>query len=185
MADVIKDDSKKAIEELKNMGIRVVMLTGDHPNSARTVADRLGMDEVIAGVLPDGKSEVIRSLKAEGRRVIMAGDGINDSPALALSDVGMAVGGATDIAMDSADVILMKSDIRDVARGIAFSRTTITNIKENLFWAFFYNSVGIPVAAGVLSSVGIVLSPMLGAAAMSLSSLFVVSNAMRLLKKKW
>ncbi|MBR5869199.1 MAG: copper-translocating P-type ATPase [Clostridia bacterium] len=185
LSDRIRESSSKAIEELKILNLRTVMLTGDHPNSARTVANRLGMDEVIAGVLPDGKSEVIRSLKAEGRRVIMAGDGINDSPALALSDVGMAVGGATDIAMDSADVILMKSDIRDVARGIAFSRTTITNIKENLFWAFFYNSVGIPVAAGVLSSVGIVLSPMLGAAAMSLSSLFVVSNAMRLLKKKW
>ena len=167
------------------MKIRTVMLTGDNPGSARTVADKLGIDEVIAGVLPDGKADVIRKLKAEGRRVVMAGDGINDSPALALADVGMAVGGAADIAADSADVILMKNDLRDVACGIAFAKTTLTNIKENLFWAFFYNTIGIPVAAGVLSSFGIVLSPMLGAAAMSMSSLFVVTNAMRLLKKKW
>lgn len=185
LSDRVRASSPIAIEELKNLKIRPVMLTGDNPRSARTVASRLGIDEVIAGVLPDGKTDIIRQLKAEGRRVVMAGDGINDSPALALADVGMAVGGATDIAIDSADVILMKDDIRDTAHAIRFARTTLTNIKENLFWAFFYNCIGIPVAAGALSSFGIVLSPMLGAAAMSLSSLFVVSNAMRLLRKKW
>ncbi|MBR4867441.1 MAG: copper-translocating P-type ATPase [Clostridia bacterium] len=185
LSDRVRESSPKAIEELKALKIRTVMLTGDNPGSARTVANKLGIDEVIAGVLPDGKADVIRKLKAEGRRVVMAGDGINDSPALALADVGMAVGGAADIAADSADVILMKNDLRDVACGIAFAKTTLVNIKENLFWAFFYNTIGIPVAAGVLSSFGIVLSPMLGAAAMSMSSLFVVTNAMRLLKKKW
>lgn len=179
VADVIKSDSPEAIKELQNMGIRVIMLTGDNEKTAKAIGKKAGVDEVIAGVLPDGKDEVIRSLQKEGS-VAMVGDGINDAPALTRADIGMAIAAGTDIAVDSADIVLMQSSLRDVPAAIRLSRSTLKNIHENLFWAFFYNSIGIPLAAGLFVKFGITLNPMFGAAAMSLSSFCVVMNALRL-----
>ena len=180
VADVIKEDSPQAVKELQNMGIRVVMLTGDNERTARAIGAQAGVDEVIAGVLPDGKESVIRSLKEQGK-VAMVGDGINDAPALTRADMGIAIGAGTDIAIDAADVVLMKSRLSDVPAAIRLSRATLKNIHENLFWAFFYNVIGIPLAAGVWIPIfGWQLNPMFGAAAMSLSSFCVVSNALRL-----
>ena len=180
VADVIKEDSPKAVQELRNMGIHVVMLTGDNERTARAIGAQAGVDEVIAGVLPDGKEAVIRSLKRKGK-VAMVGDGINDAPALTRADMGIAIGAGTDIAIDAADVVLMKSRLSDVPAAIRLSRATLRNIHENLFWAFFYNVIGIPLAAGVWIPIfGWQLNPMFGAAAMSLSSFCVVTNALRL-----
>ncbi|MBR2037339.1 MAG: heavy metal translocating P-type ATPase [Lachnospiraceae bacterium] len=180
VADVIKEDSPRAIAELKNMGIRVIMLTGDNARTAQAIGKEAGVDEVIAGVLPDGKEEVVRALKEKGK-VVMVGDGINDAPALTRADMGIAIGAGTDIAVDAADVVLMKSKLSDVPAAIRLSRATLKNIHENLFWAFIYNIIGIPLAAGVWIPIfGWELNPMFGAAAMSLSSFCVVSNALRL-----
>ena len=180
VADVVKEDSPEAIKELRNMGIHVVMLTGDNERTAKAIGAQAGVDEVIAGVLPDGKESVIRSLKKKGK-VAMVGDGINDAPALTRADMGIAIGTGTDIAIDAADVVLMKSRLTDVAAAIRLSRATLRNIHENLFWAFIYNVIGIPLAAGVWYPIfGWLLNPMFGAAAMSLSSFCVVSNALRL-----
>ena len=180
VADVIKEDSPRAVKELRNMGIHVVMLTGDNERTAKAIGAQAGVDEVIAGVLPDGKESVIRSLKKKGR-VAMVGDGINDAPALTRADMGIAIGAGTDIAIDAADVVLMKSRLSDVPAAIRLSRAALRNIHENLFWAFFYNVIGIPLAAGVWIPIfGWQLNPMFGAAAMSLSSFCVVSNALRL-----
>ncbi len=180
VADTIKEDTPQAVSELKNMGIHVVMLTGDNEITAKAIADQAGVDEVVAGVLPDGKEAVIRRLMEHGK-VAMVGDGINDAPALTRADVGIAIGAGTDIAIDAADVVLMKNSIRDVAAAIRISRATLKNIHENLFWAFFYNVIGIPLAAGCyVAAFGWTLNPMFGAAAMGLSSFCVVSNALRL-----
>ncbi|MCD7862104.1 MAG: heavy metal translocating P-type ATPase [Lachnospiraceae bacterium] len=180
VADVIKPDSAQAVKELQNMGIRVVMLTGDNARTAKAIGDEAGVDEVIAGVLPDGKESVIRTLKEQGK-VAMVGDGINDTPALTRADMGIAIGAGTDVAIDAADVVLMRSRLSDVPAAIRLSRATLTNIHENLFWAFFYNAIGIPLAAGVyIHWLGWQLNPMFAAAAMSLSSFCVVSNALRL-----
>ena len=180
VADVIKEDSPGAVKELQNMGIRVVMLTGDNERTAKAIGAQAGVDEVIAGVLPDGKESVIRALKDKGK-VAMVGDGINDAPALTRADIGIAIGAGTDIAIDAADVVLMKSRLSDVPAAIRLSRGTLRNIYENLFWAFFYNVIGIPLAAGVWYPIfGWLLNPMFGAAAMSLSSFCVVTNALRL-----
>ena len=179
VADVIKEDSPQAVKELQNMGIRVVMLTGDNQRTAQAIGKQAGVDEVIAGVLPDGKESVIRRLKEQGR-VAMVGDGINDAPALTRADTGVAIGAGADVAIDAADVVLMKSRLLDVPAAIRLSRATLRNIHENLFWAFFYNTIGIPLAAGLFIPFGLTLNPMFGAAAMSLSSFCVVSNALRL-----
>ena len=180
VADVIKPESHQAVRELQAMGIRVVMLTGDNERTARAIGAQAGVDEVIAGVLPDGKENVVRSLQAQGK-VAMVGDGINDAPALTRADVGIAIGAGTDIAIDAADVVLMKSHLTDVPAAIRLSRATLRNIHENLFWAFFYNVIGIPLAAGIWYPLfGLKLNPMFGAAAMSLSSFCVVTNALRL-----
>ncbi len=179
VADVIKEDSPQAVKELQNMGIRVVMLTGDNQRTAQAIGKQAGVDEVIAGVLPDGKESVIRRLKEQGR-VAMVGDGINDAPALTRADTGVAIGAGADVAIDAADVVLMKSRLSDVPAAIRLSRATLRNIHENLFWAFFYNTIGIPLAAGLFIPFGLTLNPMFGAAAMSLSSFCVVSNALRL-----
>lgn len=180
VADVMKDGSDTAVKELQNMGISVVMLTGDNERTARAIGAQAGVDEVIAGVLPDGKENVIRSLKKKGK-VTMVGDGINDAPALTRADIGIAIGAGTDIAIDAADIVLMKSDLRDVPAAIRLSRATLRNIHENLFWAFFYNVIGIPLAAGIWIPIfHWELNPMFGAAAMSLSSFCVVTNALRL-----
>jgi len=180
VADTIKEDSPEAIRQLQNMGIHVVMLTGDNEMTAKAIGKQAGVDEVIAGVLPEGKEAVIRSLKAKGK-VAMVGDGINDAPALTRADIGIAIGAGTDVAIDAADVVLMKSRLTDVAAAIRLSRATLTNIHQNLFWAFFYNAIGIPLAAGLWIPVfGWELNPMFGAAAMSLSSFCVVTNALRL-----
>ena len=180
VADVIKDDSPQAIEQMRNMGIHVVMLTGDNERTAKAIGAKAGVDEVIAGVLPDGKESVIRSLKEKGK-VIMVGDGVNDAPALTGADIGIAIGAGADVAIDAADVVLMKSRLSDVPAAIRLSRATLRNIHENLFWAFIYNTIGIPLAAGVFISVlGWQLNPMFAAAAMSLSSFSVVTNALRL-----
>ena len=180
VADVIKEDSPQAIAELQNMGIKVVMLTGDNEQTARAIGKQAGVDEVIAGVLPDGKEQVIGSLKQQGK-TIMVGDGINDAPALTRADIGIAIGAGADIAMDAADIVLMKSHLSDIPAAIRLSRATLKNIHENLFWAFFYNVIGIPLAAGVwIPLFGWKLNPMFGALAMSLSSFCVVSNALRL-----
>lgn len=180
VADVIKEDSPQAIKELQNMGIHVVMLTGDNERTAKAIGQQTGVDEVIAGVLPEGKEQVIRKLKEKGK-VAMVGDGINDAPALTRADMGIAIGAGTDVAIDAADVVLMKSRLSDVPAAIRMSRATLRNIHENLFWAFFYNIIGIPLAAGVWYPLfGWKLNPMFGAAAMSLSSFCVVSNALRL-----
>ncbi|MCH5324241.1 MAG: heavy metal translocating P-type ATPase [Eubacterium sp.] len=180
VADVIKEDSPQAIAELRDMGIRVVMLTGDNERTAKAIGEQAGVDEVIAGVLPDGKESVIRGLKQKGK-VVMVGDGINDAPALTCADIGIAIGAGTDVAIDAADVVLMKSRLSDVPAAIRLSRATLRNIHENLFWAFIYNVMGIPLAAGVfISLLGWQLNPMFAAAAMSLSSFCVVTNALRL-----
>ena len=180
VADTMKEDSRQAVSELRNMGIRVVMLTGDNERTARAIGAQAGVDDVIAGVLPDGKESVIRKLQQYGK-VAMVGDGINDAPALTRADMGIAIGAGTDVAIDAADVVLMKSRLSDVAAAVRLSRATLKNIHENLFWAFFYNVIGIPLAAGVWIPIfGWTLNPMFGAAAMSLSSFCVVTNALRL-----
>ncbi len=179
VADTIKEDSPQAIRELRNMGIRVVMLTGDNKRTADAIGRQAGVDEVIAGVLPDGKDTVIRELQKSGK-VAMVGDGINDAPALTRADTGIAIGAGTDVAIDAADVVLMNSRLSDVPAAIRLSRAVLRNIHENLFWAFIYNTIGIPLAAGVFIPFGLTLNPMFGAAAMSLSSFCVVSNALRL-----
>ena len=180
VADVIKDESPQAVKELQNMGIKVVMLTGDNERTAKAVGKLAGVDEVIAGVLPDGKEKVVADLKKQGK-VLMVGDGINDAPALTRADIGMAIGSGTDIAIDAADVVFMKSKLTDVPAAVRLSRKTLRNIHENLFWAFIYNVIGIPLAAGVwIPLLGWQLNPMFGAAAMSLSSFCVVTNALRL-----
>ena len=179
VADVIKEDSPQAVRELQGMGIEVVMLTGDNERTARAIGARAGVDHVIAGVLPDGKEAEIRRLRERGK-VAMVGDGINDAPALTRADVGIAIGAGADVALDAADVVLMKSRLSDVPAALRLSRATLRNIHQNLFWAFFYNTIGIPLAAGVFVPLGLTLNPMFGAAAMSLSSFCVVSNALRL-----
>ena len=180
VADIMKEDSPQAIKEMQNMGIQVVMLTGDNQETAQAIGSKAGVDEVIAGVLPDGKESVIRNLQKQGK-VAMVGDGINDAPALTRADIGIAIGAGTDIAIDAADVVLMNSKLTDVTAAIRLSRATLRNIHENLFWAFFYNAICIPVAAGVfITLTGWQMNPMLGAAAMSLSSFFVCMNALRL-----
>ena len=180
VADVVKEDSGQAISELKDMGIRTVMLTGDNRRTALSVAKQTGIDEVVSDVLPGDKAEVVEKLRKYGK-VAMVGDGINDAPALTQADIGIAIGAGADVALDAADVVLMKSSVGDVAAAIRLSRQTLRNIHENLFWAFFYNCIGIPIAAGALiPAFNIALNPMLGAAAMSLSSFCVVTNALRL-----
>ena len=179
VADVIKEDSPRAVKEMQNMGLQVVMLTGDNPRTARAIGQQAGVDRVYAGVLPEGKESVIRELKQYGK-VAMVGDGVNDAPALTRADVGIAIGAGADVAIDAADVVLMKSRLSDVPAAIRLSRATLRNIHENLFWAFFYNTIGIPLAAGALIPLGLTLNPMFGAAAMSLSSFCVVTNALRL-----
>lgn len=181
VADVVKETSKAAIDKLKSLSVKVVMLTGDQEVTANAIGREVGIDEVYAGVLPEEKGKVIEELKAKGLKVAMVGDGINDAPALALSDVGIAIGAGCDVAIESADIVLMKNDLLDVVNAIKLSKAVLRNIKQNLFWAFFYNCIGIPLAAGVFYPLwGMKLSPMFGAFAMSLSSLFVVSNALRL-----
>ena len=179
VADTVKPSSAAALAVLKGMGIRTVMLTGDNERTAAAIQREVGADEVIAGVLPDGKEREIRRLAEQGR-VAMVGDGINDAPALARADVGIAIGAGTDVAIESADIVLMRSDLLDVPVSIQLSRATLRNIKQNLFWALVYNAVCIPVAAGALSFMGLNLNPMIAAAAMSLSSVCVVTNALRL-----
>ena len=179
VADVIKEDSPQAVRELRNMGIHVVMLTGDNQRTAQAIGAQAGVDQVIAGVLPEGKEAAIRRLMQRGK-VAMVGDGINDAPALTRADTGIAIGAGADVAIDAADVVLMNSSLLDVPAAIRLSRATLRNIHENLFWAFFYNAIGIPLAAGVFIPLGLTLNPMFGAAAMSLSSFCVVSNALRL-----
>ena len=180
VADTIKEDSPAAVKDLKDMGIRVVMLTGDNERTAKAIGAQAGVDEVIAGVLPDGKESVIRELMGQGK-VAMVGDGINDAPALTRANIGIAIGAGADIAMDAADVVLMKSRLSDVPAAIRLSRFTLRNIHENLFWAFIYNIIGIPLAAGLWIPIfGWTLNPMFGALAMSLSSFCVVTNALRL-----
>ena len=179
VADTIKPDSREAVERLRGQGIRVVMLTGDNERTAGAIGREAGVDEIIAGVLPEGKEAVIRRLQRQGK-VAMVGDGINDAPALTRADIGIAIGAGTDVAIEAANLVLMKSSLADVPAAISLSRATLRNIHQNLFWAFFYNSIGIPLAAGVFVGLGLTLSPMFGAAAMSLSSFCVVSNALRL-----
>ncbi len=184
-ADEIKPSSAEAVKSLRDLGKEVILLTGDNAKTAAVIAEKIAADKTIAEVLPAQKAEQVEALQRNGKRVIMVGDGINDSPALAKADIGIAVGGGSDIAIDSADIVLMKNDLADVVKAITFSGKTLRNIKQNLFWAFFYNIIGIPIAAGILFlPLGITLSPMIGAAAMSLSSLFVVTNALRLYKMK-
>ncbi|NLZ81175.1 MAG: HAD-IC family P-type ATPase, partial [Clostridiales bacterium] len=181
VADVVKPTSKKAIEQFKAMGIDVVMLTGDNKKTGEAIRQQLNIDRVVAEVLPQDKEREIREIQESGKKVAMIGDGINDAPALARADVGIAIGAGTDVAIESADIVLMKSDLLDAVTAVQLSKATIKNIKENLFWAFFYNTLGIPLAAGLLFiPFGIKLNPMFAAAAMSLSSVFVVSNALRL-----
>ena len=184
VADTMKEDSADAVSQMQKMGLRVVMLTGDNEKTANAIGREAGVDEVIAGVLPDEKEAVIQKLKENGK-VAMVGDGINDAPALTQADIGIAIGAGTDVAMDAADVVLMKSKLSDVPAAIRLSRATRKNIRENLFWAFVYNIIGIPLAAGVwIPLFGWQLNPMFGAAAMSLSSFCVVTNALRLNFKK-
>lgn len=178
---MLKPDSRQAVRALTDQNLQVVMLTGDNAATARVIGEAAGITRVISDVLPGGKADAVARLQQEGHRVLMVGDGINDAPALISADVGMAVGAGTDIAIDSADIVLMRSALSAVSSAIALSRATIRNIRQNLFWAFFYNTLGIPIAAGLLYlPFGIRLTPMLGAAAMSLSSVFVVTNALRL-----
>ncbi|HEX6285554.1 MAG TPA: HAD-IC family P-type ATPase, partial [Pyrinomonadaceae bacterium] len=181
VADPIKESTPHAIRQLHEQQIRIVMLTGDSRTTAESVARQLGIDEVVAEVLPDQKAEIVKRFQSEGRRVAMAGDGINDAPALAQADVGIAMGTGTDVAMQSAGVTLVKGDLRGILRAIRLSRATMKNIKQNLFFAFVYNALGVPIAAGVLYPVlGLLLSPMIAAAAMSFSSVSVIGNALRL-----
>ena len=180
VADVVKPTSKEAVQKFRDYGIHVIMLTGDNEVTAQAIKELVGIDEVIAGVLPTQKEEIISALKRAGHKVAMIGDGVNDAPALASADVGIAIGAGTDVAIESADIVLMKNDLLDAVGAVNLSKAVIRNIKENLFWAFFYNSIGIPLAAGVLYPLfQIKLNPMFGAAAMSLSSVCVVSNALR------
>jgi len=181
VADPIKETTPDAMRQLREEGDRVVMITGDSKTTAQVVADKLGIDEVAAEVLPQGKAEIVKRLQAEGKIVAMAGDGINDAPALAQAQVGIAMGTGTDVAMESAGVTLVRGDLRGIVRARRLSRATMRNIRQNLFFAFIYNSVGVPIAAGVLYPVfGILLSPIIAAAAMSLSSVSVIGNALRL-----
>jgi len=181
IADVVKDSSREAISRLKTSGIKTYMVTGDNERTARAIAGQIGLDEVIAEVMPQDKAEKVMELKRRGFTVAMVGDGINDSPALAAADVGIAIGSGTDIAIEAADIVLMKDDLIDVANALSLSRITIRNIKQNLFWAFFYNTVGIPIAAGVFFlALGLRLNPMIAGAAMAFSSVSVVTNALRL-----
>lgn len=181
VADSIKENSANAIKELQKMNIDVIMITGDNKTTAEAVAKQVGVTQVIAGVMPSDKDMYVKKLQSEGKRVAMVGDGINDAPALMRADAGIAIGAGTDIAIESADIVIMHSDIADVPRAVRLSRATLRNIKQNLFWAFAYNIAGIPLAAGVLyPSFGITLNPMIGAFAMSCSSVFVVTNALRL-----
>jgi len=185
VADTIKPTSKEAIAEMRKLGIRVVMLTGDNKLTADYIGKQVEVDEVIAEVLPGDKSAVVERFQKEGYAVMMVGDGINDAPALVQADIGAAIGSGSDIALESSDIVLMKSDLKDVYKAIKLSRATIRNIKQNLFWAFFYNSLGIPIAAGLLYALGgPLLNPILGGLAMSLSSVSVVSNALRLRRLK-
>ena len=180
VADVVKETSASAVARLRRMGVRTIMLTGDQAKTAEAVARQVGVDEVVAGVLPSQKEQKVRELQGQGHKVAMVGDGINDAPALARADVGIAIGAGTDVAISSADVVLMHSDPADVATAIELSHATMRDIRQNLFWALFYNAICIPVAMGVLSPLGVTLNPMVGAAAMGFSSVFVVSNALRL-----
>ncbi len=181
VADPIKETTPDAIERLQEEGVRVVMISGDSKTTAQVVGDKLGIDEVVAEVLPQEKAEIVKRLQAEGRVVAMAGDGINDAPALAQAQVGIAMGTGTDVAMESAGVTLVRGDLRGIVRARRLSRATMRNIRQNLFFAFIYNSVGVPIAAGVLYPVfGVLLSPIIAAAAMSLSSVSVIGNALRL-----
>ena len=183
MADTVKESSKTAVRELSDMGIKVAMLTGDNRETAYAIGKKCGIEEIVSDVMPQDKENYIRKLQSGGHKVTMAGDGINDAPALARADTGVAIGAGTDIAIDSADVVLVRSDLNDVVRLIKLSRKTLKNIKENLFWALLYNSLGIPLAAGVFYGIfGWKLNPMYGAAAMCVSSVCVVSNALRLRK---
>jgi len=185
VADTLKEDSADAVKAMRKYKLDVIMLTGDNENTAKAIAANACVDHIISDVMPQDKARVISDLRNRGHKVLMVGDGINDAPALVTADVGMAIGSGTDIAIESADIVLMGNSLHSVTDAIRLSKATITNIKQNLFWAFFYNTLGIPIAAGVLySSLGIGLSPMLGAAAMSLSSFFVVTNALRLGKFK-
>ena len=185
VADTVKPTSAEAIDAIRKLGVRVYMLTGDNRRTAEYIGKQVHVDEVIAEVLPGDKAEVVEKLQKQGRHVMMVGDGINDAPALAQADIGTAIGNGSDIAMESSDIVLMKSDLKDVYKAIRLSKCTIRNIKENLFWAFIFNSLGIPVAAGVLYVFGgHLLNPMLAGLAMSFSSVFVVSNALRLKRLK-
>ena len=184
-ADQIRPESKEAVASLKALGLKVMMLSGDKKEVADEIADKLGIDKAIAGVLPGGKASEIEKIQSNGQKVMMVGDGINDAPALSIADVGLAIGSGTDVAIESADIVLMKSDPRDVEKTIKLSKLTLRHIKQNLFWAFFYNCIGIPIAAGVLYPInGLLLSPMIGGLAMACSSVFVVSNALRLKTRK-
>ena len=181
VADTVKKTSTAAIDQLQQMGLAVIMVTGDNEITAQAIGRNTHIKQVISGVLPEDKEKIVRQLQEQGHKVAMVGDGINDAPALTRADVGIAIGAGTDIAIEAADIVLMKSDLQDVPKAISLSKTVIKNIKENLFWAFFYNAIGIPVAAGLFySSFGLLLDPMLAAAAMSCSSVSVVSNALRL-----
>jgi Cu+-exporting ATPase len=185
VSDPVKESAREAIETLHQEGIRIVMVTGDNRVTAEAVARKLGIDEVEAGVLPDKKAEIIKRLQAEGRRVAMAGDGVNDAPALAQAHVGIAMGTGTDVAMESAGVTLVKGDLRGIVRARRLSRATMRNIRQNLFFALIYNTLGVPIAAGVLyPAFGLLLSPMIAAAAMTFSSVSVISNALRLRRVK-
>ena len=185
VADTLKETSTEAIRKIKNLGIETYMLTGDNKLTADDIGKKVGLDHVIAEVLPNDKASVVETLQQDGKCVMMVGDGINDAPALVQADVGVAIGSGSDIALDSSDVVLMKSDLKDVYKAVKLSKVTIRNIKQNLFWAFFYNICGIPIAAGALYPVnGMLLNPIIGGLAMSFSSVFVVSNALRLRRAK-